>query len=199
MVRLAVWATYPFLLLPGIFISGTFMVTAFVVPLTIRNDTHQLIFVTPIGTTETRQLKTGLPIVLTAYVPIPAGRMGAFPLPPGESVTVKYDMDDVNFSEIVVEGPDGVWRQLVTDPNPPVGYCYPPSEDLYSIDDLSGLEPVPPAVQFAADQAIQARHGTWAFLAFVVSPWLLHWILQSFRRRLEHPVTLDVPSVASPA
>lgn len=83
LAQLAEWATYPFLLLSGIFILGTSWVPAFVVPLTIRNETNQPIQVTPVGTCGVEGNKSGLPIVVSSWIPLPAGQSGAFPLQPG--------------------------------------------------------------------------------------------------------------------
>lgn len=197
LTRLAEWGTYPFLLLSGILLSAMPMVTAFVVPLTIQNNTDQLISVTPVGTTDRHQQKAGLPIMLSTLLPLPAGKLGGFSLRSGEAVTVQYDFDDINFTEIVIEGPNGVWRQIAVDPDRPRDCCYPPWQEEYSITDLSVLEPVTPDVQSAAIDAIRSKSGPWSFLAVVGAPWLSLWLIRSWRARLSLPAVDNCPSAPS--
>lgn len=48
-----------------------------------------------------------LPVKTLMFLPLPALRGGGYRLAPGESVTARYDFDDINSSAIVVHADPG--------------------------------------------------------------------------------------------
>lgn len=160
---------------------GAFFVTDF----TVENQTGGSIVVTPVGTVGEEGRKRFLPVVIPVFLPLPALKAGGFRLAPDEAVTIHYDMDDINFSEIVVEDEQGRRFQLVTDPNPTTNQYHGPLQRRYIIDDLSRLDAVSPDVATAANTA----HRQWAraaiFLFLLLGPWLLYGVLTWSLRRVE--------------
>jgi hypothetical protein len=169
---------------------------AFVTDFTIENRTDTAIVVTPVGTWGAGN-RAPLPVKMLAFPPLPAMRGGGYRLAPGESVTIQYDMDDINFSEIVVTAEPGRPLQLVTDPTPTANQYHGPLQQHYVIDDLARLEPAPPSVQEAA----QAADRQWVVACVVSSllfgPWLVYGVVAWLSRRWERR---QVPNrlVASP-
>ena len=68
----------------------------------MENHTGQTLLITPVGTIGDGY-KAPLPTLMLAMPALPALRAGRYRLGPGESVTILYDMDDIHFSEIVIE------------------------------------------------------------------------------------------------
>ncbi len=105
---------------------------------TIENKTTGHITVTPVGTVGHEGHKALLPV--KALFIFPAFQSGDFRLAPGESARIWYDMDDINFSEIVIDDGAGKHYQLVTDPSPTTNQYHGPLQRQIVIDDLSKLE-----------------------------------------------------------
>lgn len=156
---------------------------AFVTDFTVENHTGGNIAVTPVGTIGKEGRKAPLPVKMLLV--LPAIHAGGFRLGPGEAITIRYDMDDINFSEIVVDDDKGQHLQLITDPNPTTKQYHRPLQRLYVIDDLAQLNVVTPAVARAA----QASHGQWSLAAWEMSilfgPWLIFSALKLALRRFE--------------
>jgi hypothetical protein len=184
-LRLLIYGTYPFLALSGLFLAGMGFGAGFGADFTVENRTGDSIVVTPVGTVGQKGHKAPLPVVLLTVPPLPALQAGCFGLPPGEVVTIRYDMDDINFSEIVVEDEPGRRFQLVTDPNPTTNQYHGPLQRQYVIDNLSRLDEVTPAVHGAAE----AAHRQWALAAvlylLLFGPWLAYAILTLILRRCD--------------
>ncbi len=159
---------------------------AFVTDFTVENRTGVAIVVTPVGTVGTAGSRAPLPVKMLAFPPLPALRSGGYRLAPGESVTIQYDMDDINFSEIVVTAEPGRTLQLVTDPAPTANQYHGPKQRHYVVDDLAQLEPAPLPVQEAA----QATDRQWVVACVVFSllfgPWLVYAIIAWLSRRWEN-------------
>jgi len=146
---------------------------AFVTEFTVENRTDVAIVVTPVGTVGSPGAKSPLPVKLLAVFPLPALRCGGYRLAPGASVTIKYDMDDINFSEIVVETP-GRTLQLVTDPNPTSRQYHGPLKRHYEIDDLSQLAEVSLPVQAAGQAANRQLRVALIEYSLLIGPWLVY-------------------------
>jgi hypothetical protein len=146
----------------------------FVVSFTVENRTGQVISITPVGTVGKEGVKWPLPVKLFAF-PLAALRQGGFRLADGESMTIRYDMDDINFSEIVIADEHGRQFQLITDPDPTADQYHGPVQRHYMISELAILEPVSPPVQAAASRAAQrdARLLT-VELTLLIGPWVVY-------------------------
>ncbi|HPU33641.1 MAG TPA: hypothetical protein PK184_13175 [Phycisphaerae bacterium] len=154
---------------------------AFVADFTVENRTGHSICVTPVGTIglEGRSVgkegvKAPLPTVLFTLLPLPAGKAGGFRLAPGESVTILYDMDDINFSEIVVEDGQSRQYQLVVNPNPATNQYHAPRQRHFVIDDLTRLAQVAPDVSVAARRAQGYQSRALIMDALLIGPWLAY-------------------------
>jgi hypothetical protein len=180
------------LALSVLLLFGMMFSAAFVTDFTIENRTAVALTVSPVGTIGKEGHKAPLPIKLFALFPLPAPRVGDFRLEPGESITICYDTDDINFSEIVVRDDEGHWHQLVTDPNPTVRQYHGPAKRHFIIDDLASLGEVPPSVRRAAEAGSQWGMLV-AFVVLLVGPWLLYYfaglILRRAARRANQSVT----------
>src|SRR4051812_11394635 len=97
------YVIYSFLGLSMLIWSALGFGAIFITDFVVENRTKKVILVTPVGTVGAEGIKAPLPVKLLAFPPLPALRCGTYRLVPGESVRIQYDMDDINFSEIVVE------------------------------------------------------------------------------------------------
>jgi hypothetical protein len=180
--RVLKYATYPFLGLSVMLFMGTAFGAAFVSDFTIENRTSSAIVVTPVGTFGAGS-RAPLPVKMLVILPIPAFRGGDYPLAPGESVTVRYDTDDINLSEIVVVAEPDRMLQLVADPIPTANQYHGPRQRHYIIDDLARLGPAPPPVQ----EAVRVADRQWVVACVVNSllfgPWLLCVLFSWLARR----------------
>lgn len=177
-LRILLWVTYPFLGLSLLLIAGMGFGGAFVVSFTITNRTAQTIVVTPVGTFGPEGPRAPLPTVMFAFPALPALRAGGFRLAPDESVTIRYDMDDINFSEIVVEDVQGQHRQLVVNPHPTTNQYHAPRQRQFDITDLNSLDQVNPQVSAAARRAQGWQRASLVMNMLLIAPWLAYGLLR---------------------
>jgi len=162
----------------GMLLFGLLTTTAFVGDITIENRSAEEIAVTPLGAirgSEQPDARYGLPIVVAELFPFPSARNGDYRLAPGESVTILYDWDDIQFTDVVVENTRGDAFQLVVG-SLAQGLAYTrPDQDCYVIEDLSRLPPASATAREAAAKAKPSGIGVVLILAAVlVVPWLIH-------------------------
>lgn len=185
LVRILIYCTYPFLAISALCFAGMGFGMAFITSFTIHNKTDTSIYVTPVGTFGAEGRKAPLPVMQYKFLPLHAFQAGHFRLAPGDSITVSYDMDDINFSEIVVEDNHGSLYQLVTDPKPTENQYHGPLQRDYVIDDLSKLDPVKTDTQAAARSAL----GRWKLALYMYillfGPWLIYLPLAYASQRWE--------------
>ncbi len=93
-----------------------------------------------------------------------------------------YDMDDINFSEIVVHDRGGLRGQLVVNPNPTANLYHAPAQKHFIIDDLNSLAAVPSPVQSAARDAQVRTNEPWIILGVLFGPWILYAVLSRANR-----------------
>lgn len=185
--RILRYATYPFLAFSLLLALGTIFGIALIADFTIENRTDEIIAVTPIGSIGPQGYRAPLPVKLVPSPALTAFRSGSFRLAPGESITIYYDMDDINFSEIVVEAERGRMLQLVTNPDPTSHRYHAPRQRHFVIDDLSQLEPVPARVQTAVTVANRQRILACVEYSLLFGPWLVYSILSWLSGRWERP------------
>lgn len=192
LLRLLQFLTYPFLALSMLILSNGFgFGAAFIADFTIANQTSRVITVIPIGTVGIEGRRYPLPITISSYLNLPALGGRALRLMPGEEVAISYDMDDINFSEIVVKDDRAKVVQLITDPQPTTRQYHGPTQQRYIVDDLARLQAPPATVLNAAQQAVNSNRGTYLLYGLLIGPWLAFGVL-ALALRQSNSVTTSV-------
>ena len=143
---------------------------AFMTDCSVTNKTDESLSVTPIGTVGPDGQRTLLPLYRTSFPYFVKSKRGNFQVRPGETFRFDYDMDDVNFSEIVVENPAGEMRQLIVNFNPTQNQYTVPDETDFVIGDFASLLPITASVKAVATEAQQSGR---MWLIYVLSAILL--------------------------
>ena len=184
-VRMGLVATYPLVAVSLFTFMGLSFGSAFVAEFTVENQTGQTIAVTPVGTVGERGDRHPLPVYMWAFPPIESPQRGGFEIPPGESLDIVYDMDDINFSELVVFDHDGERGQLIVEPEPTRNQYHAPSQTRFVISDLDSLGLIADPVRNAARAALVPTSAPWVMLCVLLGPWLAFFTLSWMNRRLE--------------
>jgi hypothetical protein len=184
MVRMGLIATYPLLAVSMLAFMGLSFGSAFVAEFTVENQTGETITVTPVGTVGDRGDRHPLPVYMWPFPPIWAPQRGGFEIPPGGSLDIVYDMDDINFSEIVVYDHDGERGQLIVEPDPTRNQYHAPSETRFVISDLDSLGLITGPVRNAAKVALVPTNAPWVILCVLLGPWFAFITLSWMNRRL---------------
>ena len=146
----------PLALLMPLALVGSGMTLGFLADVVVENASSELLRVTPIGTVDKEGTRRQLPIY-DKDDRIPAWQTANLRLRPGESITITYDWDDINFSEIAVRRPTGEYRMMVVNPTPTEGCCAPPATDRLRVPPFSDLVAIDPRVQAAAERGSANR------------------------------------------
>jgi len=187
-LRILRYIANSFLVLSALLMFGLMFGSAFSVPLTIDNQTGRMLLVTPIGTVGKGE-KYLLPTLLCPFPAIPGAQNGRFRLAPGASTTILYDMDDINFSEIVVEDEQNEVKQFVADPEPTKNQYHGPSMARYILKDFVSLPAAPPDVLSALRSRRLREANSYNTVLLLIAPWvaalLLEWLVaRTDRNRL---------------
>ena len=182
LLRVSSAIAYCFLVLSGLLFIGMSFGAAFLTTIRIENRLEQPIRVTPVGTVGPNGARYPLPVSYRFVVPLPAAERGGFELKPNEMREITYDMDDINFSEIVVERENEVIGQIVVDPNPTANQYHAPQQKHFVVDHES-LVAVPKEVFAAATRAKQPSHGATVLTLLLVVPWPAVFLLSWLKRR----------------
>lgn len=180
LLQILIYLTYPFLLFSGIILLGSLQ--ALVADFTIENRSGETIWVTPIGSVGPEGHRCQLPVVMSGYFSFPSFSPGRYRLDPDESVTVKYDMDDINFSEIVIQDNKGQIFQLVTNPNPTIKRYLGPLQEVYIIDSLENLRKANQDIRIAAIPSNGQRNWSVLLSILIIGPWIVYLVLSWVRR-----------------
>jgi len=184
LIRIALWMTYPFLLLSAVTPLGLLgFASAFISEISIENRTQEWVSVTPMGTMGKQGIRSSLPIVINVYLPIRATKRGGFKISPGETITLWYHMDDIKFSEIVVQNSEGQKRQIVVNPNPTLRQYHAPKQKHYVIDDFKKLAEVLVTVRDAATVDQMPTNSARIMFSFMVLPWFVYFGLAWLDRK----------------
>lgn len=132
------------------------MLLAFITPVTVENRLQEEIRITPIGVYGKEGRRAVLP-QYAAWDSVPV----VFPchgrnlrIPPGGAITIHYDWDDINFSEILVR--TAQWEKvLIVDLNPTSNRYHPPEQTVFVVDDVEKLQP-------ASDNVLSAAGAFWS-------------------------------------
>jgi hypothetical protein len=172
------------LLVPGALLPmGQVMTYAFLTDIHLTNATTQPIQVTPIGVRESGGRRP-LPIYASKYLSMwPESPAADFPITPGQTLTLTYDMDDILFSELVVVFPDGSVGQLVTNASASWSNYRPPATNRWTITGPGQLTAVSAEVEQALVIARKDR-PMGLITAAIYAPWLTFALLLWWYRRL---------------
>lgn len=198
-VVVSLCASFPFLGLSAMLFGGMLLSVAFTVDFAVENRTGQPITVTPVGTVGRKGKRAPLPIVLAPRPAFPAYQRGGYSLEPGGSVRLFYDMDDINFSEIVVRDAHGPVGQVVVNPNPTVNQYRAPLERKFVIHDLVDLDPIPAPVLEAAQTAEEPPPFYFALIAIIVLPWPIFSLFSYLNWKIENSCPKPIsPTITAP-
>ena len=114
---------------------------AFLTSFEVVNSTHEDLVITPIGARGPDGRRGTLPISSSSRLYVMSSQRGEFPLPAGSTLSLTYDWDDVQFSEIVCRRPDGSDLVLPTGLHPTQGQYRQPPTKRFEISDLAALQP----------------------------------------------------------
>jgi hypothetical protein len=160
------------------------MQLAFITSFKVENQSGLDVWITPIGTRGIAGRKTRLPIYMTAVPAFPAFKTGRFYLQNNQIIKIKFDWDDINFSEIAIETESGRFYQLVIDPNPLENQYHAPKSRHFVISKLETLEPIQSKVLDAAIKHDKA----WILPLLVIGSfilWIGFWKMLSEYRKLK--------------
>jgi hypothetical protein len=114
---------------------------AFLVSFEVKNASNEDVTIMPIGTLEGSEKYSPLPRYRNSYPPaISLDTRTPVAIPGGETVTITYDYDDINFRHILVRDAQGTMYTLNTDKRGNRHSCYGPQKSCYSIPPLKNLE-----------------------------------------------------------
>ena len=133
--------TSPLILILLLFVLNAFnpMQWVFLFSFEVKDNSNQTIWITPIGSIGFEGKKSRLPVFLNEVPAIPAIVYGGYRLDPGDSKTIVYDWDDINFSDIVVKDKSGEYRSLIVNPNPTERMYSTPTTNTFNIESWNSL------------------------------------------------------------
>ncbi len=152
----------------------------------VTNQTQQAIYATPIGTVGPAGKRVMLPVHRIWFPNLEYAEQGDIPIAPGETFRFVYDMDDINYSELVVKSGGQIVGQVVVNPTPTANqYTVPTIVDV-TVKDFATLLPVPANVQSAIPQN---RRTGYTGIVYIVTAGILilyglGWIFWFVRKQI---------------
>jgi hypothetical protein len=147
---------------------------------TVENQTAEPIRVTPVGTAGSgRRL---LPVHLARFPAIWGVRNRDFVIPPGHTVDIFYNWDDVLLSEIVVHDARGRVYQISVDSSAPSGESFPHQKRFV----IAGLDTLPQPEPEVLRVAQSGYHNwrPWVVLLLSLALWPSFFALRRTYRRV---------------
>lgn len=169
-LRLAFAAIQGFRVLSLVLIAGSLFSSAFLATYTVENTLAEPIGVTPVGAVGPEARRHPLPMSAFAWLMLPSARRGGYEVLPGQTAAFTYDMDDINFSELVVENSAGVLGSLVVNANPSARRYHAPAP-RHLVIKAEALAPASSDVLDAASRARTPDRRSIVWWALVVLPW----------------------------
>jgi hypothetical protein len=174
----------PLSVLPALFVVNSInpMQLVFVTSFTVTNNSGRTLDVVPVGTFNDGR-KGLLPTFASRVPAFPHFKRVPYRIGHGETQTVLYDCDDINFSELAVQDEAGTYRQLVTDANPPTDDYRAPGQKGFTIPDFSQLDAVDPLVLAAANRQGGLIPSWWALASLALPPFALACFVLALRKK----------------
>lgn len=154
----------------------------------ISNNTSERVSVTPVGALDERGRRGLLPIFPCKFFVMPHVRIKGFEIGPGETRTLCYNWDDIQFSEIVVRDSTGTW-QLVVDAEPTKKQFRAAAATDFAVTPETPRIPVAPAVLAAADSPDRSLHFHAAWISGLAAPLAFRFLWRA-NKRLSAPPPL---------
>jgi|JI10StandDraft_1071094.scaffolds.fasta_scaffold253618_3 hypothetical protein len=129
---------------------------AFLTSFEVVNSTDEDLVVTPIGARGQDGRRGTLPISSSSRFYLMSSQRGDFHLPARSTLSLAYDWDDVQFTEIVCRRRDGSHVVVLTGLHPTQGQYRQPPTKRFEILDLAALPPAT-EVQLAAVRSPGSR------------------------------------------
>jgi hypothetical protein len=173
----------PLSCMPVLFVFNMYnpMQTAFITDFKIENRSGEAIEITPIGTWGEKGDKSRLPLFKTAVPAVETFKTRHFYIKDNDTISFKYDWDDINFSEIAVRLKDGKYYQLVIDPTPTENQYHAPKTNIFRIPAISELSDIDPRVLEAVNKP-ENRTPSVLTVFSIVLPFLLWWLIIKYKR-----------------
>jgi len=128
------------------------MQVAFITSFEVENKLSQDIWITPVGTVGSAGYRSTLPIFRNKWPAISSSTQGNLHMSPGGIITIYYDWDDINFSEILIR--TSSWRKvLVIDPEPTKDQYRRYTGGRIVIDETTALVDPSPQIQEAVSSS----------------------------------------------
>ena len=182
LLRYAGFALLPLFSLTCLFTCSAVnpMGVTFLTSFEVVNSTAENLIITPIGARGKEGTRGTLPISRSSRLYILSSQRRDFSLPAGSTLSLTYDWDDVQFSEILCRRADGSHVVLPTGLHPTEGQYRPPPTLRFEIADLASLKPADD-LQLAA---LGNQSGPGALLYSLAGVGLLSPVLLLFSLRL---------------
>lgn len=117
------------------------MGVVFLTSFEVVNATGEDLLITPIGARGPKGVRGTLPISSFSHFYIMSPQNSQFSVPAGTSLSLTYDSDDVQFTEIVCQRPDGSHVIVPTGLHPTQGQYRAPPTRKFEITDFGTLQP----------------------------------------------------------
>ncbi|MEZ6035648.1 MAG: hypothetical protein R3C17_21325 [Planctomycetaceae bacterium] len=153
---------YLALFFAGLFWFDAFAPMAFLTSCSVTNRSDSAIVFTPVGTVGPEGTRCPLPLYQTFYPFFMKSRLGHFSVSPGSTYKFCYDMDDINFSEVVIKDGSGKVGQFVVNPTPTANQYIAPKVTHLTFNNTAQLSPVTPDTLQVFTHTAEST-GLWKF------------------------------------
>jgi len=141
LLRVAGFVLLPLFCLTCLFTCAMGPGLTFLTTFEVVNTTNEDLVITPIGAQGSKGRRFTLPIFVSPRLYLISSQRSKFPLPAGSTLSLTYDWDDIQFSEIVCSRIDGTHLVLPTGLHPTKNQYRRPSTKRFEISEFANLQP----------------------------------------------------------